>query len=140
MIPLLFRPLQLSTFDPSFAVSIGLRPGLFHFLLSFLTAGLVVSAFRAVGVILVLSFLTGPYLMARLFCHRLPLLLIFSPAIGIVLSFFGVALSRHFLSVYQLPLSTGGIVVTLIALTYCVLAFVKPALPFFRYALKKRSA
>ncbi|MDE3056114.1 MAG: metal ABC transporter permease [Verrucomicrobiota bacterium] len=126
---LFFRPLQISIFDRSFALLSGLRPQLLHFLLLFLTAGLSVSAFRAIGLLLVLSFLTGPYLIARLFCHRLSLLLILTPAIGIALSLLGIALSRHLLSLYDLPLSTGGITTSLIALTWLVLYFARAYIP-----------
>jgi manganese/zinc/iron transport system permease protein len=115
-----YRPFELMSFDPQFAKILKMRYGIFHFLLLFLTALTCVSAFRAVGVILVIAFLVGPYLTARLFCHRLPQLLFWSPAIGISASLIGVALSRHTLSIWGLPLSTGGIVVVLLG---CIYAF-----------------
>lgn len=115
---LFYRQFQISSFDRNFAQTLGISCSLFHYLLLFLAATVCISAFRSVGVLLVLAFLVGPYLTARLFSHRLPLLLIFSPLLGILASLIGVALSRHFLSVYDLPLSTGGIVVTIIGLFY----------------------
>ena len=89
-----------------------------HRELLFLAAATCIGAFRAVGVLLVLAFLVGPYLTARLFCHRLKSLLLLSSLIGIGASLFGVALARHLLSAYDLPLSTGGIVVCAIGLFY----------------------
>ena len=110
-----FWPLQFAAFDSSL-------PRAHRFFLQmtllFLVAASCIGSFRAVGVLLVLSFLVGPYLIARLFCHRLWKLLLLAPLIGIAASVCGVALSRHLLSVYNLALSTGGIVTTLIALVY----------------------
>ena len=117
---LFYRQFQIASFDKQFAQTLGIRCGIFHFLLLFLTAAVCMSAFRSVGVLLVLSFLVGPYLTARLFSHRLPILLISSPLLAIAASVIGVAISRHFLSVYELPLSTGGIVVTMIGVFYAI--------------------
>ncbi|MBF8262725.1 MAG: ABC-type transporter, permease subunit [Parachlamydiales bacterium] len=115
---LFFWPLQMSSFDSGQSMMMGNRLNLLQPLLLFLTAASCIGAFRAVGVLLVLSFLVGPFLIARLFFHRLWHLLIVTPAIGIFASLIGVALARHLLSVYGLALSTGGIVSTLIALLY----------------------
>lgn len=122
---LFYRQLLISSFDRSYASTLGIRSSAFHFLLLLLSAAVCVGAFRAVGVLLVLAFLTGPYLTARLFCRRLSILLILSPAIGIAASAIGVALSRHLLSVYGFPLSTGGIVVCTIGAFYLIGIFFK---------------
>ena len=132
-----FRPLQISSFDSSYATTIGIRPGIFHFLLLFLSAAMCVAAFRAIGVLLVLAFVTGPYLTARLFCNRLSWLLVLSPALGIIASLGGVALSRHLLSVYDLPLSTGGIVVCWIGAFYLIGLFFKVGFSKFVVCAKK---
>lgn len=118
VISIFYRWFKLICFDAGFAHSIGVKGGVCHFLLLFLAAITCVGAFRAIGVLLVLAFLVGPYLIARIFCRSLPQLLFWSPCIGIVISFVGVALARHLLSVYDLGLSTGGIVVSLIGLGY----------------------
>ena len=94
-------------------------------LLLFLTSAVCVGAFRAVGVLLVLAFLTGPYLTARLFSSRLSQLLWLSPTIGALASLVGVAFSRSLLSAYGLSLSTGGIVVCVIGLFYAIGVFIK---------------
>ena len=115
---LFYWPLQFATFDNAMAKALGIRCLYLEAALLFLVAASSIGAFRAVGVLLVLSFLVGPYLTARLFCHRLWQLLLLTPSIGILASIIGVALARHLLSVYGLALSTGGIVATLIALFY----------------------
>jgi manganese/zinc/iron transport system permease protein len=70
---------------------------------------------------LVLSFLVGPTLIARQCTHRIPSLLLVGIGVGLFAAISGVALSRHFLSVYHMPLSTGGLVVTLISIIYLIL-------------------
>lgn len=115
---LFYRQFKMISFDQNFAAVLGVRLGFFRFLLLFLVAVTSVGAFRAVGVLLVLAFLVGPYLTARLFCHKLSMLLFYTPLIGVAASFCGVAMTRHLLTVYDLPLSTGGMVVCWIGLFY----------------------
>lgn len=117
---LFYRQFQLTSFDPSLAKTMGIRCGFFHFLLLFLAATTCIGAFRAVGVLLVLAFLVGPFLSARLYCHSLPKLLILTPLIGIIASVLGVVISRVCLDFFGIALSTGGIVATLIGVIYVV--------------------
>ncbi len=59
---------------------------------------------------MVLAFITGPVLAARLITHNLKTLLWLAVGLGCLASVLGVAIARHFLSVYGIPLSTSGIV------------------------------
>ena len=129
-----FWPLQIALFDFSFARAIGIRGTLFHGFLLFTTAATCIGAFRAVGVLLVLSFLVMPYLIARLFSNKLHLLLFLTPAIGVAVSFIGVALSRHFLTVMGIPLSTGGLIATVLALFYPLAILIHRLLRYSRHA------
>jgi manganese/zinc/iron transport system permease protein len=117
-IALFFNGWKLTTFDPAFAKTLGFSPGLFNYLLMILVSLTVVGAFRAVGVLMVLTFITAPPLTARLFCYRLSTLLVWAAFIALVASFVGVALSRHLLTVHGIALSTGGVVVTLLGTIY----------------------
>jgi manganese/zinc/iron transport system permease protein len=117
IVPFLSR-WKLVTFDPQFAGTQGVRPGIWETFLLLLTALTTVGAFRAVGILLVLSFLVGPVLIARLWTHRLKQLLLVASLLGMLLSLIGVGLARHLFSVHDLPLSTAGIVSTLIGLSY----------------------
>lgn len=120
VIVLFYRSFRMVCFDFGFARSIGVKCGRYHFLLLFLAALVCVGAFRAVGVLLVLAFLVGPYLTARIFCKSLPQILFWSPMLGVIASFIGVALSRHLLSEMGWALSTGGVVVCLVGVEYGV--------------------
>lgn len=113
-----FHRWKIISFDPQFAKTQGVSEGLWSAVLLFITALTVVGAFRAVGILLVLVFLVGPVLTARLFTSRLLSMVLLACGIGVFLSLLGVAVSRHFLSMYEVPLSTAGIVSTLIGLTY----------------------
>ncbi len=114
----LFKEFKITTFDPQLASALGVRPALFNYLLMILTSLTAISAFRAVGVILVLAFLVAPVVTARLWTCHLKNLLLLAALIGVTCSVIGVALSRHLLSVYHLPLSTGGLVVSLLGLAF----------------------
>lgn len=117
-IAIFFRQWVMTAFDEKLSFSLGVPTKTLHYLLMFLTALTLIAAFRAVGVLLVLSFLVGPALIARQWTHRLVPLIFAAMGIGLLVSILGVALSRHFLSAYHMPLSTGGIVVTLISIFY----------------------
>ena len=111
-----YKEFKVTTFDGRFAGSVGIFPSVFHYLLMIQTAATAIAAFRAVGVILVLAFLIGPPLLARRYARSLPRLFALSFLIAVLLAFIAVALSRHILSLYQLPLSTAGLLVTLMLL------------------------
>ncbi len=115
---LLFPWLKAISFDPGFASSLRLPTKAIDLLFLLLIAATSISAFRAVGVLIVLAFLTGPTLTARLFCHGLLKIMGFSVGFGTLVALLSVAIARHILSVYQVPLSTAGIAVATIGLLF----------------------
>lgn len=120
VVTLFFKEFKLISFDPTLATSLGVSPVLLSYLLMVLTAFAAIGAFRAVGVLLFLAFLVGPVLTARLLTGRLTHLIFIASGMALLCALFGVALSRHFVSIYQIPLSTSGIVVTLIGIFFVV--------------------
>jgi len=115
---LFYRHLKITAFDVSFSGTVGISAFLLNNLLMLATAATAIAAFRAVGVILVLSFLVTPALIARRLTHSLKYLIPIACAAAVLCSCLSVALARHILSVWGIPLSTGGIVVTLMGLLY----------------------
>lgn len=113
-----FKEFKIMAFDSPLAKSLGLFPLFFSYLLMIQVSLTTIGAFRAVGVLMVLSYLIGPTLIARLWCNRLKPLIFLSILIALIVSFLGVALSRHILSNMGLAVSTGGLIVTLISLLY----------------------
>lgn len=117
-----FKEYKITTFDPAFALAAGFSTTFFNYLLMMQMSATAIGAFRAVGVLMLLAFITGPVLTARLLTHDLKRLLVLAVVLGCSASIIGVALSRHLLSVQGLALSTSGIVVcTIVALFLGVL-------------------
>jgi len=121
---LFYKEFKITTFDPGLAKVMGISTVFFNYLLMIQVSATAIGAFRAVGVLMVLAFITGPVLTARLFTSSLKGLLALSALIGSVISVMGVALSRHLLSVHGVALSTAGVTVCLIAVVYIVAAAV----------------
>lgn len=119
---LFFKEYKITTFDPALAKALGISSLFFNYLLMIQTSATTIGAFRAVGVLMVLAFITGPVLTARLLTHNLRNLLLLAAGLGCLASILGVAISRHFLSIYGMPLSTSGIVVCVISLMFLVTA------------------
>lgn len=119
-----FKEYKITTFDPALAKALGISVLFFNYLLMVQVSATTIGAFRAVGVLMVLAFITGPVLAARLLTHNLRTLLWVSMSLGCLASLLGVAISRHFLSVYGLPLSTSGIVVCVIGALFVLSALI----------------
>ncbi len=119
---LLYRGLKITSFDLPFARAMGLSCQLIDMLFVLLTAATVIASFRAVGVLLVLAYLTGPALAARLVTYRLARLIGVSFLFSAFASILAVAVSRHLLTVYQLAVSTTGLAVVLIALLFAIVS------------------
>lgn len=117
---LFFKEFQITTFDPQLSQALGISPFLFNYLLMILVSTTVIAAFRAVGVLMVLAFITGPMLTARLLTHDFKKMIALAIGLSCLSSFIGVALSRHLLSVHGLALSTGGVIVCIILLLFCL--------------------
>lgn len=127
-----FKEFKLTTFDSELASALGISTLFFNYLLMTLVSATAIGAFRAVGVLMVLAFMTGPSLMARMLTHDLKKMLLLSVVIGCVASILGVAISRHLLSVHGLALSTGGIVVCVIAMLFVITMLVSPSHGVFK--------
>lgn len=117
---LFFKEFKITTFDPGLARAFGISTIFFNYLLMAQVSATAIGAFRAVGVLMVLAFITGPVLTARLITHDLKKMMLLSVGLGCLAAVLGVAISRHMLSVYDLPLSTSGIVVCCIVLLFLI--------------------
>ena len=113
-----YRAYKVATFDLQLARSLGIPVALLNYLLMAQASMSVVAGFRSVGVVMVLALIVGPPLAARNLTHRLGQMLFLAASIGFFAALTGVALSRHILSVYGVPLSTAGITVVVVAAIY----------------------
>lgn len=121
-----FKEFQITTFDPFLAKAMGVSTLFFNYLLTIQVSATSIAAFRSVGVLMVLAFIVGPVLIARLITHQLKHLILLSIGVGMLASLFGVAISRHLLTVYGVALSTAGIIVCMIVVFYLVAILFSP--------------
>lgn len=135
---LFFKEFKLTTFDPGLAYAMGVSPIFFNYLLMAQVSATTITSFRAVGVLLVLAFMTGPAMTARLLTHRMRTMLVWAVSIGSFCALMGVALTRHILTVYGVALSTSGVVVCAILLVYVGIVGVVKLQQNNKFFLKKR--
>lgn len=78
LIAAFYKELLVISFDPGLATTLGVRPGVVHYALMAMLSVVVVSAFRAVGAVLVVAMLILPGATAYLLVSRLPAMLLLS--------------------------------------------------------------
>ena len=93
LITLFYKELLVSSFDPGLAASLGINAGVMHYALMAMLSVVVVSAFEAVGAILVIAMLILPGATASLLSHRLPVVLGLSVVHGALSSIMGIHLA-----------------------------------------------
>ena len=89
LVVLLYKELKVSTFDPELAASLGVSPGVLHYVLMAAVSMTVVGSFEAVGAILVVAMLVVPAATAYLLTQDLRRMLLLSVLIGIASSTLG---------------------------------------------------
>jgi manganese/zinc/iron transport system permease protein len=111
---LLFKELKLATFDAGLAAALGFTPWVIHYALMTSVSVTAVSAFDAVGSILVVALMIGPPATAYLLTNRLLTMIVLSVAIGIVGSVSGYWLA------HELDASIAGAMATMIGALFLV--------------------
>lgn len=91
-----YKELQITSFDPVFAQTYGLKVQVIHYSLMLVLTLVTVSALQTVGIILVVAMLITPAATAFLWTNRLPVMLGLSAAIGVVSATVGLYLSYTF--------------------------------------------
>jgi manganese/zinc/iron transport system permease protein len=135
---MLYYGFKITTFDPQLARIFGFSPLIFNYLLMVQTSATAMGAFKAVGVLMVLSFFVFPPLTARRLTHRLSHMIATAAALGALASLLGVALSRHILTFWGAGLSTGGIVVIILGVLYFTVVIINSLIDFTRRSLYNR--
>lgn len=93
LVSVFYRPLVVSSFDPGLARSLRMNPTVVHHILMAVLAIVVVSAFEAVGAVLVIAMLIFPGTTASLLSDRLPVILGLTLLIAVLGAFFGMHLA-----------------------------------------------
>lgn len=115
-VAVLFKELQLVSFDPVLAHTLGRRPGVYRTLLMLMLAVTIVVSLRTVGVGLVVALLVTPAATAYLLVRRLATMMLLSAALGALSGVIGLYVS------YYLDVSSGAAVV-LVATGFFMLAY-----------------
>jgi manganese/iron transport system permease protein len=92
---LFHKELELTSYDPTHALAIGLNPDRMRFGLLVLLALTVVTAIQVIGLILTTALLVTPAASARLFTNRLSHTLALSAILAVFAAFVGLLLSFH---------------------------------------------
>ncbi|PJF48084.1 MAG: metal ABC transporter permease [Chloroflexi bacterium] len=102
---LLHKELELTSFDPTHAEVIGLRPDRLRDVLLVLMALAVVGAIQAVGVVLTSALLIVPAAAAAMLTRRLAPMMVFASVIAVLATLVGLLASYH------LDVSSGATIV-----------------------------
>lgn len=88
-ITVFWKELKIVSFDPALATTLGINATVIHYLLMGMVAAFTVSAFEAVGSILVVAMLVVPAATAYLLTDRLWKMVIISAVVGILTALLG---------------------------------------------------
>lgn len=112
LVTLLYKELKLSAFDPELATALGLAPGAVHLLLMCSVSVTTLTAFDAVGSILVVGLMIGPPATAFLLVESLGAMLFLSGGLGVLAAVAGYWLAN------LLDASIGGSIASMCGLLF----------------------
>ena len=119
VITIFFKEIKISIFDRALALTLGLLPEVFHYLLMSLVSVTAVISFDVVGATLMISFMIGPAATAYMISKNLRRMLIYSALIGAISSILG-----YHLAVF-LDVSISGSIAVVIGVIFFVVLFGK---------------
>lgn len=132
LVGLLYKELQLSSFDPALAAALGFSPVLMHYVLMGAVSVTVVGAFESVGAILVVALLVVPPATAFLLTRRLVTMLVVAVALGIASVGLGYAFARRF------DFSIAGGIATCSGVLFLVALVLSPSQGFAAGIVRRR--
>jgi manganese/zinc/iron transport system permease protein len=109
-----YKQFMLTSFDPSYAMAIGMKTLVWHYLLMGLVSLTTVASFEAVGAILVIALLIVPPATAYLISNRLPEMLAWGVFFGLLAAIGGYVLA------YSLDVSVSASMVSVSGLLFAV--------------------
>ena len=90
---LLYKNLVIVSFDESFAKTIGLKVGLFKFILTMMTVLVIVIGIQSVGIVLISALLITPPVTARFWTNKLNFMILIACVFSIISGFGGTYIS-----------------------------------------------
>ena len=119
-ITIFFRPLLLTTFDPTLAKSIGVKVTFYHYLLMVILTLVAVTAMQSVGTILIVALLITPAATAYLYANSLKTMILLSSGLGALASVLGLFIG------YSFNIAAGSSIVLTSALLFLISFFIAP--------------
>jgi manganese/zinc/iron transport system permease protein len=119
-VAVLFKELKLSTFDAGLAASLGFAPAVLHYALMGLVSLTAVTAFDAVGPVLVVAFFVVPAATAYLLTDRLAIMVALGVGIAVAGALLGTVVA------YRLGVTISGTVAVVMGLAFTVALAVSP--------------
>lgn len=119
-ITIFFRPLLLTTFDPTLAKSIGVKVTFYHYLLMVILTLVAVTAMQSVGTILIVALLITPAATAYLYANSLKTMIFLSSGFGALASVLGLFIG------YSFNIAAGSSIVLTSALLFLISFFIVP--------------
>ena len=95
-IGLFWKELQLSSFDAALATAMGFPAWVIHYALIALVAATTVTAFSALGVVVVLAMYVAPAAAAQMLADRLKPMLLWAAGIAVAAAVFGYLIAARF--------------------------------------------
>ncbi|MFS4890724.1 metal ABC transporter permease [Staphylococcus aureus] len=117
LIIIFYRPLMISTFDPTFSRMSGLNTTLLHYFVMLLLSLVTVASIQTVGIILVVALLITPASTAFLISKKLYSMMIIASLISVVSSIVGL----YYSYIYNIP--SGATIVLCTFVIYIITLF-----------------
>ncbi|HCY1144684.1 TPA: metal ABC transporter permease [Staphylococcus aureus] len=117
LIIIFYRPLMISTFDPTFSRMSGLNTTLLHYFVMLLLSLVTVASIQTVGIILVVALLITPASTAFLISKKLYSMMIIASLISVISSIAGL----YYSYIYNIP--SGATIVLCTFVIYIITLF-----------------
>ncbi|HHX2729311.1 TPA: metal ABC transporter permease [Staphylococcus aureus] len=117
LIIIFYRPLMVSTFDPTFSRMSGLNTTLLHYFVMLLLSLVTVASIQTVGIILVVALLITPASTAFLISKKLYSMMIIASLISVISSIVGL----YYSYIYNIP--SGATIVLCTFVIYIITLF-----------------
>ena len=117
LIIIFYRPLMISTFDPTFSRMSGLNTTLLHYFVMLLLSLVTVASIQPVGIILVVALLITPASTAFLISKKLYSMMIIASLISVISSIVGL----YYSYIYNIP--SGATIVLCTFVIYIITLF-----------------
>lgn len=117
LIIIFYRPLMISTFDPTFSRMSGLNTTLLHYFVMLLLSLVTVASIQTVGIILVVALLITPASTAFLISKKLYSMMIIASLISVISSIVGL----YYSYIYNIP--SGATIVICTFVIYIITLF-----------------